>query len=63
MATITVPDISCDHCKAAIEGEVGQVPGVELVEVDVAAKTVRVEGDATDEAVRAAIEAAGYDVP
>jgi copper chaperone CopZ len=63
MATIIVPDISCDHCKAAIEGEVGQVPGVTLVEVDVASKAVRVEGTADDGAVRAAIEAAGYDVP
>ena len=63
MATIIVPDISCDHCKAAIEGEVEQVPGVTLVEVDVASKAVRVEGTADDVAVRAAIEAAGYDVP
>jgi len=63
MATITVPDISCDHCKSAIEGEVGQVPGVTLVEVDVDAKTVHTEGTAADEAVRSAIEAAGYEVP
>jgi copper chaperone len=58
----SVPGISCDHCKAAIEGGVGRLPGVDLVEVDVAARTVRVEGEASDEAVRAAVDEAGYDV-
>ena len=57
-----VPGISCDHCKQTIEGEVGQVAGVERVEVDVTHKTVRVSGDATDEAIRAAIDEAGYEV-
>jgi copper chaperone len=58
----SVPTISCDHCKAAIESEVGAVAGVEEVEVDVAARTVRVAGDASDDAVRAAIDEAGHDV-
>jgi copper chaperone CopZ len=57
-----VPDISCDHCKHAIEQEVGTVAGVEAVEVDVPSKTVRVEGTAADEAVREAIGVAGYDI-
>lgn len=57
-----VPGISCDHCKAAIEGEVSTVPGIERVTVDVEAKTVTVVGDAPDEAVRAAIDTAGYEV-
>ncbi len=58
----TVPAISCDHCKHAIEGEVSSVEGVDLVVVDIAAKTVRVEGSASNEAVRDAIDEAGYDV-
>ena len=56
-----VPAISCDHCKHAIEGEVGTVPGVTGVVVDVAGRTVRVEGG-DDGAIRAAIDEAGYDV-
>lgn len=62
MTTYSVPGISCDHCKRAIEGEVGQVEGVDRVEVDVAAKTVAVAGEASDAAVRAAIDEAGYEV-
>lgn len=64
MATVTysVPGISCDHCKAAIESEVGAVDGVEAVAVDVAAKVVTVTGTAADAALRAAIDEAGYEV-
>lgn len=58
----SVPGISCGHCKTAIETEIGRVPGVERVEVDVESKTVLVEGTATDDALRAAVDEAGYDV-
>ncbi len=60
--TYAVPGISCAHCKAAIETAVGDVAGVETVDVDVDARTVRVEGGAVDDAIRAAIDEAGYDV-
>jgi copper chaperone len=58
----SVPGISCDHCRAAIEGEVGKLGGVVSVAVDVDARTVRVEGDAEDSAIRSAIDEAGYDI-
>jgi len=60
--TYSVPAISCGHCKSAIEGEVAKVSGVARVEVDIDGRSVRVDGDATDEAIRAAIDEAGYDV-
>lgn len=58
----SVSGISCEHCKKAIESEVAQLPDVLLVEVDVASKTVTVEGDASDTSIRSAIDSAGYDV-
>lgn len=58
----SVPGISCGHCKQAIETEVSKVVGVDAIVVDIAAKTVAVEGGASDEALRAAIEEAGYDI-
>lgn len=58
----SVPGISCGHCKAAIEAEVGRTPGVERVEVDVEAKTVAVDGTVSDHDLRAAVDEAGYDV-
>jgi copper chaperone len=60
--TYSVPGISCDHCQAAIEGEVSRVPGVERVTVDVTARSVTVTGGAADAAVHTAIHDAGYEV-
>lgn len=56
-----VPGISCGHCRAAIEAGVGPLAGVESVEVDLDARSVRVTGG-DDDAIRAAIDGAGYDV-
>jgi copper ion binding protein len=60
--TYTVPDISCGHCKAAIEGEVATVDGVSSVGVDIDRKSVTVDGSASDDAITAAIREAGYEV-
>jgi copper ion binding protein len=57
-----VPGMSCEHCVAAIESAVSEVPGVSSVHADLAVLTVRVGGPAEISAVRAAIEGAGYDV-
>ena len=57
----SVPGISCDHCKSAIEAEVSEVDGVASVMVDVANKSVVVVGG-DDAAIRSAIDEAGYDI-
>ena len=64
MTTLSVPDISCDHCKMSIQGAVGQLDGVTKVEVHVDTKTVDVDfaAPADLEGVIAAIEEQGYDV-
>lgn len=63
---ISVPEVHCDHCKASIEGAVGALPGVEAVNVDVDAKSVLVrfeESVTSEDAIKAAIEEQGYEVP
>jgi copper chaperone len=65
MSTVTysVPDVSCDHCRAAITIEVATLPGVQSVEVDLDEKTVTVTGEPLDhQAICAAIDEAGYEV-
>ena len=62
---LSVPDISCDHCKHSIEGAVGALEGVARVEVAIEPRTVDVEFD--DSAVELsaivdAIEEQGYEV-
>ena len=61
--TYSVPGASCAHCQAAITNEVGVLPGVEAVEVDLQTKMVAVTGDPLDtRAIIAAIDEAGYEV-
>lgn len=59
----SVPGMHCGHCKDAVEREVASVEGVTGVEADLETKLVTVNGTSVaDDAVRAAIEEAGYDV-
>lgn len=62
--TLSVPDISCDHCKASIEGAVGALDGVQKVEVSIEQKTVDVTTDdaAVMTDVTTAIEDQGYEI-
>ncbi|HIE66875.1 MAG: heavy-metal-associated domain-containing protein [Acidimicrobiales bacterium] len=57
-----VPDISCDHCKRAIEEAVAAIPEVDSVVVTVDRRVVEVAGVASDDAVIAAIQLAGYEI-
>ena len=57
-----VPDISCDHCKRAIEEAVAAIPEVDSVVVTVDRRVVEVAGVASDDTVIAAIQLAGYEV-
>lgn len=59
--TWSVPDVTCGHCKAAIEGELAKVDGVTRADVDVDAKLLTVEGDAPDDDVTGAVDEAGYE--
>jgi copper chaperone len=61
--TYTVAGMHCDHCALSVREEVGALPGVHDVHVDVAAGTVVVRGESLDdEAVREAVAEAGYAV-
>ena len=63
--TISVPEIHCNHCKMSIEGAVGGLDGVGAASVDIDARTVAVSftEPATVDAIVAAIEDVGYEVP
>jgi len=59
--TFTVQGMTCEHCRASVLEEVGEVDGVEgLVEVDLASGRLEVRGDAPVEAIAAAVAEAGY---
>lgn len=61
--TYRVPGMSCEHCQRAVSGELGSLSGVRGVDVDLDTKLVTVTGEGLDDqAMRAAIQRAGYEV-
>ena len=61
--TYTAPSISCDHCRHAIEGAVGALPGVQRVEVDIPGRLVEVNYDSAQVStaqIEATLEEEGY---
>ncbi len=63
--TLSVTGMSCGHCKAAVEGELGKLGGVERSNADPEKGIVRVsydEGRVTTGDLVGAIEEGGYEV-
>jgi copper chaperone len=61
-STWTVTGMTCEHCVAAVTEEVGAVPGVTGVEVDLVTGALTVTSAAAldESAVAAAVDEAGY---
>lgn len=63
--TLSVPDISCEHCVKAINGALGPLPGVETVSTDIPTKSVHLRYNPEQlsmEQIEAALDDAGYTV-
>ncbi len=59
----TVTGMTCDHCVLSVLEEVSDVPGVRDVDVDLASGRLTVSGgEFSDDAVKAAVADAGYEV-
>lgn len=60
--TYTVAGMTCGHCVASVTEEISEIPGVESVDVvlDSGAVTVTSSQPLEQQAVRAAVEEAGY---
>ena len=63
-STYAVEGMTCAHCVRSVTEEVSEVPGVTVVDVDLASGrlTVSSERPVDDGAVRAAVAEAGYQV-
>lgn len=60
----TVKGMTCGHCVSAVTAEVGRIEGVTGVDVDLATGSVTVSSSAAldDEAIREAVDEAGYEL-
>jgi copper chaperone len=63
-STFHVAGMTCGHCVAAVRDEVSSIPDVTAVDIDLESGRVEVTsgGDVDADAVRAAVEEAGYEV-
>lgn len=48
MTLLSVPDMSCGHCKASVEAALAPLPGMAPVEVDLTSRQVKVAGAAAE---------------
>ncbi|MER5455655.1 cation transporter [Micromonospora sp. NPDC002389] len=62
--TYQVQGMTCGHCVSAVSAEVGAIPGVDEVQVDLASGQVTVSSEQPLDpaAVRAAVDEAGYEL-
>ncbi len=63
-STYTVTGMTCGHCVASVQKEIGKIDGVTSVDVDLASGRVQVESATplTSSDVVAAVDEAGYEV-
>jgi copper chaperone len=61
---IHVNGMTCEHCANAVRTEISSLPGVSEVDVNVASGEVRIVAEPVpdDTALRAAVDAAGYEL-
>lgn len=61
MTNLKVPDMTCGHCKAAVESAIHGLDAAAAVAVDLATHTVRIEATKVPTAaILAALNEAGY---
>lgn len=60
MITLSIPDMSCGHCKAAVEGAIAKLDPAAKVTVDLPARTAGVDSSATADTLIAALGRVGF---
>ncbi len=61
MTEMTVPDMTCQHCKASIEKAIAGVDPQAQVTVDLAGHLVTITSGSGDEALLQAVRDAGFE--
>jgi len=61
---ITVTGMTCEHCVKAVRDEIGRLPGVSRVNVDLETGRVTIAADPAPDAaaLKHAVDAAGYEI-
>ena len=60
MTTLSIPDMTCGHCKASVESALAALGDAGSVSVDLAAKTATATGPATPARLLQALDEVGF---
>ena len=60
MTTLSIPDMTCGHCKASVETALNALPDAGTVSVDLVAKTATATGSAAPAALLEALDQVGF---
>lgn len=60
MTLLSVPDMSCGHCKASVEDALSRIPGAAPVTVNLPERQVEVGGPAAPEVLVKALDEIGF---
>ncbi len=60
MTKLSIPDMSCGHCRASIEGALAPLPGFEGIRFDAEARTAEVAGPVSERTLLSALETIGF---
>ena len=60
MITLSIPDMSCGHCKASVETALSPLSGVKTVTVDLASRQVQIDGSPQTDALLASLNEIGF---
>jgi copper chaperone len=60
MTTLSIPDMTCGHCKASVEGALASLPDAGTVTVDLTERTATATGPASAASLIRALDAVGF---
>ena len=60
MTTLSIPDMTCGHCKASVEAALAALGDAGTITVDLAAKTATASGPAAPAALIKALDEVGF---
>ncbi len=60
MITLSIPDMSCGHCKASVESALTPLAGVKSITVDLTSRQVQINGTPQTDALLASLDEIGF---
>ena len=60
MTTLSIPDMTCGHCKASVEAALAALADAGTITVDLAGKTATADGPASPAALIKALDEVGF---